>query len=237
MKRILAMAVLLALSGCARRVQVALPAAPAVALESQTVAVVAGGRACRDVADALVQRINTLEGMRVDPSSPVRLTVQGCSNTFDPQVDITVSDNSDWLGRITVVGRGHAVVQVQTQGETRATLIATGERYAQGELEGSMVALRKRVSRNLTEAVADDLTEQLRPIPRVVQRRVYPNAESGTARAHINLAVTAELEGDLLTARDHALRALEISPSAEFAAYARELDQLVQRMDVPSPTP
>lgn len=219
-------------AGCAHRVEVTLPAAPAIHLDSDSVAVIAGERACRDLADGLVEQLNALDGMEVDPRSDVRLHVLQCRTHFDPRVDITVSSDEEWRGRVTVVGRGHAVLAVEAGGEVQAHLIGSAQRFANGEAEGGqVVTLRRRVSRALVQGVAADLAEQVRPMPRVVERRVFPNAPSDSARGHLDRAVRAELAGDLDEARRQAAMAHELRPTSWSAAYVAELDRLSRRLD------
>ena len=103
---------------------------------------------------------------------------------------------------------------------------------------GNGVALHNRVSRALTEGVAADLTDQIRPIPRMVERRVYPNATAGSARHQLNLAVRAEMAGDLYEARRRARLANLIHSSPESEAYVTELEHLLHSLvEDPPPAP
>src|SRR5678815_4160889 len=113
---------LVALPGCARRVEVALPAMPAVTLTTSEVAVVATGRECRPVADALVRALTDLEGMRVDPGAPVRLEVRECAHPIEPMVQVEINGD-ERRRRVTVEGRAHALVVVRIDGLENAHLI------------------------------------------------------------------------------------------------------------------
>lgn len=234
MRTALLLTVAVLLTGCSRRVEVSLPATPAVEIRTDRVAVVSGERACRDVADQLVEQLNDLDGIAVDPRADVRLVVRSCESTFEPKVDITVPGNDDeaWASRVSVAGRAVAVLQVEAHGQVQVHLIGTGVHESAGELRaGQVVRLRRRVARDLAVAVAVDLTEQVRPIPRIVQRRVYPNAPASTARGQRRLAVEAELAGDLHAATRHARMSHQLKPSAESAEYLQELERILRQSE------
>jgi hypothetical protein len=128
--------------------------------------------------------------------------------------------------RVTVNGRAHAVVAVIVDGEALAHLIGTGQSTAIGGWDrGNTVQLRRSIERELTNSVVLDLSDQIRPVPRLVQRRVFPNASDGSARQLHTLAVRAELAGDIFRAHEFASAAHDAAPSRQSASYLSELDR------------
>lgn len=219
--------------GCAgHRVHVELPAAPAVELAADAVAIVAADRECRDVANALVDELARVGALTVDPTAPTRLYVYGCTQAVAaPVVDVRLEDDAS--GRrsesreILVDGRAQAAVDVVRQGDVVARLVGAGRHTASGDLASSP-GIERAMARNLPERVAVDLVDQIRPVPRLAVRRVYPNAAEGTAADLLDRAVAAELAGDLPAARDLALAALRERPTARAEAYLRELERLAR---------
>ena len=229
MRRTLAILLVTLAPGCAKTVQVELPALPAVSLDSSRVAVVAVERDCREVADALVEQLNGLE-FDVDPGASVRLEVSSCDSALQPvQVDVQIEEDVD-RRRLSVEGRAHAVVAVNVEGEAQAWLIGASSQIARSNWnEADAAGLSRTVSRELVDGVAADLAEQVRPIPRLVDRRVYTRAPEGTARALTNRAVDAELRGELREAHRLAELAWQENPSPRSRAYLLELEQRLSR--------
>lgn len=219
---------LLLLGGCAHTVKVSVPPSPALPGISQQVAVVMGPRECRDVADALVQSLSRDGAFVIDPHAEIQLEVVECEAAMlPPEVEIVLSPEQDQR-RVNVEGSAHAMVGVRVGGQIEAHLIGAARRQAQGGWGQTDVgALSRGVVHDLNRSVADDLAEQLRPIPRVVARRVYPNAPEDSAHGLFTRAVAAEREGDL----EDALRLVEQAhrrhPTARTAAYLDELDRRV----------
>jgi hypothetical protein len=224
------------LGGCVHTVQVAMPPAPAVTIDASAVAVVAADRSCHGIADALVAELNRLEGVSVDPRAEIRLEVTGCDLALHPVVDIEITPKVD-RRRITVQGWGHAVLTVKVGGETQAHLIGASHQGLDGAWgEIDLPGLSRAMERDLVETVAVDLAEQLRPLPRLVDRRVYGRAGRGSPRSLHNLAVAAEARGELVEARRLARLSYEELPSARSAAYLDELDDLLYRVRQPEPS-
>lgn len=229
MRRSLAILLLALASGCARTVQVELPALPAVSLDSSRVAVVAVERDCREIADALVQQLNVL-GFQVDPGAAVRLEVSSCERPLQPvQVDVEIEQDVD-RRRLSIEGRAHAVVAVQVDGHPQAWLIGASSQIARGNWnDPDPIGLSRMVQRSLVDGVASDLADQLRPLPRLVDRRVYARAPDGTAHALHNRAVDAEARGELQEAFRLAQLAHDENPSARARAYVEELELRIAR--------
>lgn len=218
------------LGACAPKVQVAVPAMPAIALETSRVAVVTGSHECRAVADALVAVLRETPGIVVDPRADVSLEVIECDRPLLPvQVDVEITSGGD-RRRLSVEGSAHALVAIRRDGTAEAHLIGATRRELRGAWgENNPVALSKAVEHELTLAVATDLADQVRPVPRIVERRVYANPSPGTPQETFNLAVKAESEGRLHEAHRLAALANDARPSPRTEAYLAELDALIAR--------
>lgn len=218
------------LGACAPKVQVAVPAMPAIDLDTSRVAVVAGSHECRAVADALVAELNQTPGITVDPRAHVRLEVIECDQPLFPvEVDVEIESGVD-RRRLSVEGSAHALVAVRRDGAAEAHLIGATRRELRGAWgENNPVALSKAVEHELVDAVAADLADQLRPVPLIVERRVYANPTPGTPQETFNLAVKAESEGRLHEAHRLAALANDARPSPRTEAYLAALDALIAR--------
>ncbi|MBT3220118.1 MAG: hypothetical protein HN348_13595 [Proteobacteria bacterium] len=213
-------------------------ALPAVQLDTTTVAVVAADRSCRPIADRLVQRLNEVEGLRVDPQSEVRLNVNSCGESYETSVFVNQEVSSGGTissdrRRAVIEGRGHAVVTVQIGDDVQAHIIGSGNRVSFGtwhdrELHNTL-EMRQVVQRRIGESVADDLAEQLSPVATIAARRVFPNAPLGSARQLHTLAVQAEQSGDIQRAREFAQAALAAKPTTRERVYIEQLDRLIER--------
>jgi hypothetical protein len=227
----IALAAVAALSGCAHKVRVEVPAAPAVALrwEGPKIAVVAQDRDCRDVADALVAELNAVDGLEVDPRAEVQLRVQRCGRSRSVHIDIRVEGDQD-RRRVLMEGRAHALVAVYDEGQPQAHLIGSARHFdnsAWGDID--VLGRRRSMDRALTAILARDLATQVSPKPRVTERRVHPRAPEGTARRFYHDAVLAELSGDLIEAHRLAMKAWQERPTDRTAAYLHELETRLQR--------
>lgn len=234
-RRFTAMLTLLALvgaSGCAKRtVRLEVAPAPAVSLAASTVAVVAQDRECRPIADAIIDELGSKASIEVDPRAETRLLVFGCGLdigwTLRQEVDAT-GDRTRSIQKSDLTGRGHAVVAITTAEGTLAHLIGSSRDGVVGSWGVSdMFRSRRAMRQSLTDGLADDLVDQLNPLPQQLARRVYPNAGEGSARALHNLAVLAEQRGDLTEAVRMARAALEERPTQRSAKYLRELERRV----------
>ena len=187
--------------GCGSTVRLELPPTPAVALPGDAIAVVARDRACQATADALVEELGRSPSPRVDPRADLRIDLFNCGGSRAPLEE-----------------RAHAVAVVSFQGRVLANLIGAGrDDDSNGSDEGVFDRSQAR------EDLARDLAHQLNPLPTLVDRRIYPNAPTGTARELTTLAVAAELQGDLDTAVVLAEAAWEEHPNPRTASYLEEL--------------
>lgn len=216
-------------SACVHTVRIELPASPAVTLDADTsrIAVVTEDRECRDVADALVAELNTVDGIEVDPSADTRIDVLRCGRTLEANVDVRIEDSVD-RRRVWVDGRAHVLVAVSGDGEVLAHLVASARHFdssAWGDID--LLGRRRTMDKVLTGLLAEDLVRQVSPIPRVAERRIYPNAAEGSPRSLTSRAVMAELSGDLLRAHRLAVQAHAERPSTRTAAYVAELEQRI----------
>ncbi|MBN2798787.1 MAG: hypothetical protein JXX28_06515 [Deltaproteobacteria bacterium] len=214
------------MSACAHRVEVSVPPLPAVELATTEVAVVAGQRQCRAVADALAEALRNTPGVSVNPSAPVRLEVSLYEHFTAPQVSITEVGGERREGRVSMDGHAHALLTVTTPDGLQARLMGEANRSLHGELLAlDLSSARQRLDRELTRGVALDLAEQVRPLPKQVERSLYPKASVDSAKGQLHQAVLAELAGDLDAARRHANLAQQLRPSPSTQAYLQELNR------------
>jgi hypothetical protein len=229
MERTLHSLIPLLLVGCAARtIALEVPAAPAVALNTQTVAVVAQDRACRPVADALIDEITHHSDFTVNPHSDVRLVVFGCGVdvgwTLHQEVDAS-TENTQTNQSADLVGRGHAAIAVSAAGQPLAHLVGSARDRHLGTGVTEMFRTRRAMQQRLTLSLADDLVVQLNPLPIQLERRVYPNAGDGSARQLHSLAVLAEQRGHLDEAHRLASDAMDERPSNRAASYLVSLER------------
>lgn len=213
-----------------------MPAAPAITLAADRVAVIAASRECRPIADALVDTLHTVPGLVVDPRADVRLEVSECEMPRqEVHVDIEIADSVD-RRRLSVDGAAHALVAVRVGNTTEAHLIGATRTVAHGSWnDAHVLGLSRTVERTLTDGVAADLAEQIRPLPRFVERRLYANPAPGTGQDTYNLAVRAEAAGEILEAHRLAVLAQAQYPSERTTAYADELAQLARARGLVTP--
>lgn len=210
--------------GCRATVRLELPPSPAVALTDDTVAVVAGDRACQPAANALAQELPRTSYLVVDPRSTVRIELLGCGDDLSWTMEQEQTDDGV-RERARVEARAHAVVQVSDDGRILADLVAAGrdEGGTTWSQPMSFLQVRRQAQHRVHADLARDIVRQLNPLPTLVARRVYPNAPAGTARELTTLAVRAEQDGDLDRALKFAEAAWLRSPSARTASYVDEL--------------
>ncbi len=217
-----------ALLACAPRVRVEVAAAPAVAIGVTSVAVVARDRECRPIADAMIADLKAEALIQVDPRSPVKLMVFDCAVDLGWTVYQEV-DGADERRRADVEGRGHAVMAVETPYGTVAHVIGNAREGHLGSWKNrpirDMLQTRSTIQRRLTSSVASDLVQQLNHQPQQVVRRLYPNADDGSAKQLTHLAVLAEQRGDLAEAIELASEAHLTDPSDRTAEYLASLQR------------
>jgi hypothetical protein len=222
--------VVLGIGACGATVRLEVPPSPAVAISDDTVAVVAGERACQAAADALALELPRSSYLIVDPRAPVRVELLGCG---DDQVwTLEQEAGPDGARRRTrVEARAHALVQVSDQGRVLAHLIGAGREdnataWQQPAGSSGLFQFRRQTRHRVHEDLARDIVRQLNPLPTLVQRRVYPNAPAGTSRELVTLAVRAEQAGDVVRALQLAEAAWLQDPNPHTAGYVQELKRL-----------
>jgi len=218
------------LPACAPKVHVQVPATPAVALGLSSAAVVARDRECRPIADAMIAGLKTDARIEVDPRAQIKLMVSDCAVdigwTVHQEVDGSAASERQ---RADIQGRGHAVLAVETPYGTVAQVIGSAREGHLGSWRNrglhDMLRTRSTVQRRLTHSVANDLVQQLSTQPHQITRRVYPHADTGTAKQLTNLAVLAEQRGDISEAISLAEKAHQASPSDRTADYLASLQR------------
>jgi len=222
--------ILFCLTGCTKQVYVQMPAAPTVHLASATIAVIAADRTCLSVANTLAERLTKEAFYIVSPKARVRLIVSGCKTYVHPFVDILHSVDSvnnvvTQTRRIRLDGRAYAQVEVKTEGRSEAFLL--------GNAQWSQLSSRPKRTHGmdalLNTLLTDDLMEQVRPIPRIASRRVFPNAQPGTQKALLTNAVVAEAAGDLRAAIRFAVAANDNASNPKVEAYIMELRERLKQ--------
>ncbi len=213
-------------------VQLEVPAAPAVHLQADAVAVVAHDRACQPAADALTRGLADSGVLHVDHRAEVRLELIACGDDESFTVEQQGSQDSPTRRRTDVAARAHAVVAVTAHGQTAAHLIGAGRHHLTTSWTepNRMARVRNTAQRQAFADLADDLVQQLSPVPMLVERRVYPNASNGSARELHTLAVRAEQGGDVELAWLLAQAAHLENPTPRTASY---LDALHRRRQLP----
>lgn len=206
------MIVALALIGCAHQVSWTIEPVASLTLPATEVAVIAVDRACKPVADALVDALGSRPGIEIRPDATQRITVQKC----DDQVTTALDIESNYPGlnygptvymerrRYTINGwaRGEMVIEgagdpLRFHAEVDRSL--RGPWVNSGDLDVPATAtLRQRVCDDLASRLADHVA----PLPETIERIIYPDPEPGTSRKLHNDAVAAERAGNL----DEALR-------------------------------
>ncbi|MED5369842.1 MAG: hypothetical protein VX899_02400 [Myxococcota bacterium] len=224
---------LLALSGCASRVAWEVRPAPAVELDSTVVAIATDDRACKPVADSLVRTLSARPGMDVQPRAETRLVVESCeqfvSTTVEIQQDAAQASTLHTDRRKTTVsGTGVAVVGVY-EGEERVAEIevsvdlSDSVGWTEFDADPSSPEVSE-MSRGVDRELAAQIADEIAPLPQDLKRRLYKDAEPGTARALHNDAVAAEQSGDLDQALMLAEEAYAAHPTAANMRYIEQLE-------------
>lgn len=213
---------LLLLSACIHQVEVEVPSH--AALSFAEVSVVSAARQSRPLTEQLTREISETPGLSVNPSAPFRLevTVYEAAWTREVQISEIAGERQD--NRVELGGRALAVVTLRGPDGVGARLFADATRSQ----EGRALPLRRsqeQIARALTRDLAQDIAEQLRQSPRLVERAIYPNAPADSAKGQLHRAVLAERSGSWGEALRHARLAMQIRPSPKIAAYVRELER------------
>ncbi|HJN78288.1 MAG TPA: hypothetical protein QGF58_30525 [Myxococcota bacterium] len=224
------MTLLVLLTGCAQHVAWKVAPAPAVEVDVTTLSVAAEGAECRDVADAVLVAMDARPGVAIDPGASTTLVVKDCDEFLSTIVEV----EGEWVEideverrRVTVEGTGNATVEVRVASMTIGTLDPQHYHSESSSWanEGRIPAPRARaVSSALDEGLAQQVADDLAPLPAQLSRRVYAQSEPGTARALHNEAVAAEQSGDLDGAMRLAREAYAADPSPRSMRYLEALE-------------
>jgi hypothetical protein len=210
---------------CAHRVSWEVQPRPAYTLPSMEVAVVAGDKSCKKVADELAETLSARPGVVVRPDAAQRLEVRNCDENLHTNVEMESTHF-----RNVVSERRRYTMRGVAQGELwvadRTKLLGTAERHLRGpwEAEGDLdipgaLALREGLRRDL----ARDFAQQVAPLPETISRTLYKDPEPGTSRELHNEAVEAEQAGDLDRAVSLAREAYAADPSMASLRYLEAL--------------
>lgn len=199
------------------------------------VAVVAMEQACRPLAEAVIDALGSRPGVDVRPDAAERIFVGSCDDLVTTQVDVETNQLGLNYGntvaferrRYTLHGWARGEIEVQSPGLEPVRFAATAERDLRGPwISGGDLdipaspALRSR----LADEVADQLVQNLVPLPETVRRTVFPDPEPGTARQLHNDAVAAERAGNLDEALRLARSAYAADPSPSAMDYIETLE-------------
>ena len=241
MSLLLAVAGTLIATGCAHRVSwevqpvptYTLPAAPTTML-----AVVADGRQCKAVADAVAASLNTRPGVKVSSEAAIRLIVQNCDQGQETTLEVEMGGQSasgfNGTGavvggdrrRYTLHGWSAAEMTVISPSGNEVILSGTADQTVRSSWVGDAdmdVPRAITLADALAKEVAANLANQLAPLPVSLHRRLYADAAPGSAKDLHNRAVSAEQAGDLVGALDLARQAQAVDPSRAAADYLDEL--------------
>ena len=224
------MSLLLLVAGCASHVAWKVAPAPAVDVDVATLSVAAEGADCKELANAVLAEMAARPGVAIDPDAPTTLVVKDCQSFLATIVEVEgerIDIDETERRRVTVEGTGNATVEVRANGLTVGTLTpqhfhAESSSWAS---DGRIPAPRARaVSAALSEGLAQQVADDLAPLPAELSRRIYASSEPGTARALHNQAVAAEQRGDLDEAMKLAREAYAADPSARSMRYLEALE-------------
>jgi hypothetical protein len=227
----------LALVGCVHQVSWTIDPVASVRLPSTDVAVVAGDRSCRALADALVDALGSRPGIDVRPSSAQRITVSGCDDEVTTTLDIEgnypglVYGNTVYTEqrRYSVHGWARGEMRVDLPGGTAGEALVFRdevERALRGAwVQGGDLDLpaSAQLRERLAAALADKLADRVAPLPETLRRTIFPDPEPGTARQLHNDAVAAEKSGNLEDALRLARAAYAADPSPGAMDYLEEV--------------
>ena len=216
-------------TGCVKTISFEAQPSPVFQVSSPDVAVVSSDSNCRVIANAIARYLTEEVGLAVRPNAEVRLEVSDCGHSVRPVVDL-VQEIDNRRGVIfqkrilQLRGRGYAQMAVITKNGVEARLVGSAQIHSlQANTRGILVS-KRRVSKHLLELLALDLTEQVRPFPRTVQRRMYRNPAPGSAHDLFNQAVQAEIAGDLRSAIQLLITAQRAAPRLRADGYLRDLE-------------
>ncbi len=230
------MALLLQLLGCAPHISWEVQPLPSYTLPSLEVAVVAGDRGCKRVADEFARTLSSRPGVRVHPDARVHLVVFAC----DGEIDTTVELESTFPGivydtrvyqeqrRYSMRGWATATLEVRSAAAPTGRLPGAAERFVRGpwvadgqlEIPGAL-SLEASVRRDLAAKLADHVA----PLPATIRRAVYRDPDPGTARQLHNEAVRAEREGNLNEALRLARAAWAAQPTGDAMRFIEALQE------------
>jgi len=203
---------------------------PSVEAPLAKVSVVASDKRCQDFANALAIEFSMRSGIEVVPQAPTRLLLNLCRVELSTEIDVTQTYTSGASSLMeqrdqAVRGHGMAVMTIEVDGQPLGMINSESKRVRMIR-EGDPSHLHKRsyIRDRVVGDIADDLAQQLAPLPQVVRRRWYRNPEPGTARSLHNQAVDAERSGDLATAVRLAAEAVNASRTPQSVSYLKELE-------------
>jgi hypothetical protein len=231
----------LALAGCAHQVSWVEQHAPRYPSTTTRVAVIAMEPACRPLADSLAHALGSRPGVDVAPDAAQRVYVGRCDDLVT--TTLNVEGNYPGLNYGTAVyferrqywlhGWATGAMEVQAPGidPMRFEAVAEGDRrtawFSDGELPApASPALREALTRDLAEQLADNLA----PLPATFKRQIYPNPSPGTARQFHNEAVASERAGNLDEAVRLARKAYAADPSPAAMDYLEALQLHAERV-------
>lgn len=223
--------------GCAKKVAWKISPVPTVEVDTALVSVAAQGAECRELADEVLAVLGTRPGVRIEPDAPTRLVVRDCEQFLATIVEVQEAMGDDITDtsrrRLTVEGTGSATIEVWS-GEVVIASLTPQEFHIESSSwadEGRIPAPRARaVTQALNKGVAVAVADDLAPLPESLERKLYANAEPGTARALHNSAVEAEQSGDLDKAMRLAREAYAADPSQRSMRYLEQLEVHAQRV-------
>ena len=203
---------------------------PAVTAPMARVSVVASDKRCQDFANALAIEFSMRNGIQVVPDAPTRLLLNLCRVELSTEIDVTQTygvGSASLLEQRDQAVRGHgmAVMTIEVEGQPIGMVNSEAKRIRLVR-DGDPGHLHKRsyIRDRVVGDIADDLAQQLDPLPQTVRRRWYRNPEPGTARAFHNKAVDAERSGNLGEAIRLATEAVNAARTPKSVAYLRELE-------------
>ena len=221
-------------AGCAPKVLATTPAIPAVQLQAAEVAVISGNKACQFVADTLAQQLSSEAVFEVTPKADVKIVVQQCSEKMLPTISLSqevdsISGIVDRKSSLEVDARAYAHVSIQTSKQQRAHLIASASWYHMSDWNRpKWLRLNRTIRKQLATMLSADLVEQIRPVPAIARRRVYPGAPPTSSRGLLTRAVAAEAKGEFRTAYELALSAISITPRRKTFQYLEGLRRRIK---------
>ena len=203
---------------------------PVVATPLARVSVVSSDKRCQDFADALAIEFSMRPGVVVVPRGDTRLLLNLCRLQLSTEIDISqvyTGGSASVLEQRNQAVRGHgqAVLTIEVNGQpigmvnseaSRVRLIRAGD--------PAHLHRRSNIRERVVSDIAEDLAQQLVPIPERIRRLWYRNPEPGTAKAMHNQAVDAERSGNLAEAIRLATEAVNAARNPVSVAYLRALE-------------